>query len=196
MKRLEGALLVVGVIVVMSLGTALAQEPPSHPFEVQGFVGSYGPGPDELDDDVVFGGSFGWRMTEGFGFEAGFSTASLDGDFEDDGIDFNFDGDVIFFDTGIEWVWFPKSVVSPTLVGGMGWAFMNLDATAGSARVSIDADDLTDDSWTLYGGVGAKVQFGPESQFFLNGRWFYRWFEQRGSDSSDRELTVAFGWKF
>jgi len=196
MKRFAWVALAAAAVMMLGAGSVVAQNEPAHPFEVQGFVGSYGPGPDEFDDSVVWGGSFGWRMTEGFGFEAGFSTTSFEGDFEDGRTRVSFDGDVVFFDAGVEWVWFPKSIVSPTLVGGMGWAFTNVDASSDSPRVSIDANDFTDDSYTLYGGVGAKVNFGHDSPFFINGRWFYRWFDQRGSDSSDRELTVAFGWKF
>jgi len=78
----------------------------------------------------------------------------------------------------------------------MGWAFMNVDASSSSPNVRIDVNDATDDSYTLYGGVGLRVKLGHDSPFFINGRWFYRWFDQRGSDSADRELTAAFGWQF
>src|SRR5262249_43627035 len=198
MKRFACLALALAAVMVVGIGTAAAQQAAHnvHPFTVQGFVGSYGPGANELDDDVVWGGSFGWRLTDAFLFEAGLSTVSLSGNFDEGRSHVNFDGDFWFFDGGIEWTWFPRSNISPTLVGGMGWTFVNLDASQEGPRVDINASDLQDDSYTLYGGVGLKVRFGADSPFYINGRWFYRWFDQRSSDSSDRELTVAFGWDF
>lgn len=194
MKRFACLALALAAVVVVGIGTASAQHEPAKPFEVQGFVGSYGPGPNEFDDEVVWGGSFGWKLTDAFMFETGFSTVSIGGDFDEDRTRVSLDGDFVFFDAGVEWCWFPKHVISPTLLGGMGWAFVNLDASQEGPRVEINVNDAQDDSYTLYGGVGLKVRLGQD--FFLNGRWFYRWFDQRGSDSSDRELTVAFGWDF
>jgi hypothetical protein len=181
---------------VLGIGMTSAQTEPAHPFEAQGYVGSYGPGPDEFDDQVVFGGSFGWRMSEGFVVEAGFGTTTFEGTFEDSRSRVDIDGNAVFLDAGAEWAWFPKSVVTPTLFGGMGWAFMSVDSSSEGPRVSVDVDDATGDSWTLYGGVGLRVKLGQDSPFFINGRWFYRWFDQRGSDSADRELTAAFGYQF
>jgi len=196
MKRFMCVALAVAAVAMMGVGMASAQDAAAHPFEVQAYVGSYGPGPDEFDDHVVFGGSFGWRMSEAFVFEAGFGTTSFDGSFSEGRTKTDFSGDAVFFDAGVEWAWFPRSLVTPTLFGGMGWAFMNVDASSSSPNVRIDVNDATDDSYTLYGGVGLRVKLGHDSPFFINGRWFYRWFDQRGSDSADRELTAAFGWQF
>lgn len=196
MKRFACVALAMAAVVIVGIGTAAAQQHEVKPFEVQGLVGSYGPGPNELDDQVIFGGSFGWKMNEAFLFETGFSFVSIDGDLDEDRTHVSFDGDFVFFDAGVEWVWFPRHVVSPTFFGGMGWAFVNLDASEEGPRVEVNVNDAQDDSLTLYGGVGLKVRLGHESDFFLNGRWFYRWFDKRSSDSNDRELTVAFGWDF
>ena len=196
MKRFACLALAVSAVMVLGIGTVAAQTHPAYMYEAQGFAGSYGMGPDEFDDHVVWGGSFGWKMNPALVFESGLSTTSFDGDFEDNREKVSFDGDAVFFDAGVEWVWWPQHMISPTLVGGLGWAFMSVDASSDAPRVSVDVNDLTDDSLTLYGGVGLKVRLGQDNRFFLNGRWFYRWFDQRSSDSADRELTVALGWEF
>jgi hypothetical protein len=195
MKRFACLALVAAAVMVMGIGIASAQNEPKEPMEVQGYFGSYGPGPDAFEDEVTWGGRFGWRLTEGFIIEAGLGSVSLDGEFEEGSSRIDFDGDLVFFEGGINWVWWPHRVLSPEVFGGMGWVVANVDSHSEGPRVDVDVEDLTDDSYTLNAGVGLRVNFG-ESPFFLDGRWKYRWFENRSSDTADRELTVAFGWAF
>jgi hypothetical protein len=194
MRRFAMLALAVAAVMVLGIGAASAQEP-TKPFEVQAYAGSYGPGADEFDDEVTIGGRFGWRLTDGLIFEGGLGTVSLDGEFESGRSRVEFDGDLLFFDGGLNWIWFPKSFVSPELFGGMGWAIADVDTSFSGPIVGVDVEGAQDDSWTLNAGVGVRVRFG-ESPFFLDGRWKYRWFEARESDETDRELTAAFGWEF
>jgi opacity protein-like surface antigen len=149
----------------------------------------------QLDDDVLFGVRYGYRITDSWGieFSVGQSNNAVT-DVPGGDIDLDlttFDADAVWhFGRGARW--------APYLVFGVGYATTDLDRPI-AGDVGGRAVEINDDSgYTLNAGVGAKYSATDRVTINLEAR--YRYLDALVDTVEDSlgtvEPTVAVGWKF
>jgi Outer membrane protein beta-barrel domain len=145
--------------------------------EFEAYLGAYSPGPGKLDSAATGGIRVGYNITQRFNVtgELGFTSTDVN----------RRGGDVdwVFTDFSFAFNLRPNKTFSAVLYAGPGYAF-------GSGEIG----DLSDDSFTFHGGIGAKWDLRDSFYLRLDGR--RRWFESRNDNESDREITFGVGWKF
>lgn len=149
----------------------------------------------ELDDDVTYGIRYAYNFSDAWGLDlsAG-NTASSATKLAGRDIDFDlttFDIDAVRnFQMGSKFV--------PYLVGGVGYAWANLDdpiqGTANGRAVTVNDDN----SFTLNAGVGAKYYATDRFMIRLEAR--YRYVDKVVDNLDDSlntvETTLGVGWQF
>jgi len=150
----------------------------------------------ELDDDFLWGLRYDYNFTEVLGLDAslGFSPNSAKrlptgGDV---------DLDVTLLDIDAIWTFLPDSQFAPYLLGGVGWAFADLDSPIDGVvdAVPVRIDD--DDSFTLNAGIGARWFFTDRGLMRFEAR--YRFIDKLVDNFDDSlntfEGTISVGWVF
>lgn len=200
---IAAGLMTAGMLALES-SPALAQiEPATH--ELHGFVG-YVFGDDltdtpisgatpELDDDFTFGVRYVYNINEMLGFDASFSynpnsaTNLPTGDV---------DLDVMMLDLDAVWNFSPTAQFVPYIMGGVGYAFADLDnqivGIANGQPVVINDDD----GFTLNVGVGGKYFINELTQLRIEVR--YRYIDKLVDTFDDSlntfEATIGAGIRF
>ena len=149
----------------------------------------------QLDDDVLFGVRYGYRVTDSWGIE--FSVGQSNNAVTDvPGGDI--DLDLTTFDADAVWHFGGSARWAPYLVFGVGYAATELDRpiTGDVAGRAVEIDD--DGGYTLNAGVGAKYSATDHVTINLEAR--YRYLDALVDTVEDSlgtvEPTVAVGWKF
>ena len=149
----------------------------------------------QLDDDVLFGVRYGYRVTDTWGIE--FSVGQSNNSVTDvPGGDI--DVDLTTFDADAVWHFAGAARWAPYLVFGVGYAATDLDrpitGDVGGRAVVIDDDG----GYTLNAGVGAKYSATDHVTINLEAR--YRYLDALVDTFEDSlgtvEPTLAVGWKF
>lgn len=149
----------------------------------------------ELDDDFTFGARYVYNFTEMLGLDASFgytpgSATNLTGG--------DIDLDVITLDVDAMWSFSPTAKFVPYVLGGVGYAFADLDqpitGTVNGQPVVIEDDD----GFTLNAGVGARYILSDAAQLRFEAR--YRFVDKLVDEFDDSlntfEATVGAGMTF
>jgi outer membrane protein with beta-barrel domain len=189
--RLVPSLLVVSVLIAsLSASPVLsAVEPQGKVFEV--WVEDYDPAPDVLDSDLAYGVRFAYNLNRRFTLNGEFGHVGLNGEFKSGNSTTELDYSAFLSDFVVDFNFAPSSPVVPTLFAGLGWAYESLDVKTKGPIVTVEAEDLNDDSLTVQAGGALKIQLGK--RFELRPAVRFRWFEARSSDDTDTEYLLGFG---
>jgi hypothetical protein len=161
---------------------------------LEGYLGYYDP--DSYGDHgEVFGARFGYRPNEKFGVLVSTGVIDLEDDF------LNIDNsqvrlDLFLIDFSFQLYPGGKNFY---LFAGPGWATIDLKIDQPGPSNNIE---LSDDIFTIHGGLGYKWQVGES--FFVRAQGLARWFEGQefegdqadSYDGLDTEYSLGFGWSF
>lgn len=149
----------------------------------------------ELDDDVTFGGRYGYDFTKHWGIEG---SVAFSPNSATDVPGSDIDMDILTLDVDAVWHFTPDARAVGYLMGGAGFITADLDepirGTVRGKDVRIDDDS----GFTLNGGVGVK--FFVAEVFMIRVEARYRFVDallDRFDDSLNTvETTVGAGWIF
>ena len=195
MKHTQSAYFATGILVLLvgSFGSTTSAKVEEDTMNFEVFVGSYSPGPDELDSEPTYGIRYGFDFTEKMGLQFELSQTGADDDFTSGMVTGSFDLDVTFLDVSFVRYFKTDGRISPTVYGGIGGAFHSLDLIVSGPLVAGSFQNIEDDTLTAHIGFGARIQLG-ESRAYLRPAGRIRWFEQREDDEIDTYFSLAIGW--
>jgi hypothetical protein len=181
---------------------SVALTPASAPAADQGtalevYVGWMEPGPDLVSPNETFGVRYSNMFSDTVGMQVsvGYFSGEIDGpDVSDPVFDYSFDSETVMLDVGALVEFAPNAAVSPQLVGGLGWAWVNIDSYATAVVPADEVASIDGDSLTLH--LGLALQIGLNDTMYVAPGIRGRWFEDRGADDLDIQGSVALGWRF
>ena len=177
MLRTKVALPLALAVLALTFGAAAAQA--QHGGSVEAYVGRYEPTvTDVADGELTWGVRGGYRFTSRLGLEGTVDRLTSDED--------AFKLVLTTVDLSGKLYLNPDSRAEFYLLGGPGWAFVNLDFGGRSARIA--------DSLTLHVGLG--VEFALYENFYLRPDVRGRWYEKSAADDLEVEGSLALGLRF
>ncbi|HEX6901367.1 MAG TPA: outer membrane beta-barrel protein [Thermoanaerobaculia bacterium] len=180
MKRRVVFVFLLALAAVAGLTPANAQ--PYNFFEVYGAY--YDPGLDVLDNDVSLGLRWGSRPAPNWGWELTGGFFDLNGDADRPLAGQVGDASAYFVD--LSGIWFVGGS-NFGLLGGIGFATVDVDVTG-------TTEDVSDDAFTYH--FGAFYQWDIGDKFYLKPEIRVRKFEGDTYEKSDTEYAVGFGWRY
>jgi hypothetical protein len=175
------------VLAVLALVVLLAPPQASATGKFEVFAGYFFP--EELDEDLTYGLRFGSKGDNNWGWEVAgswFDVADSQG-FSGQKVD----ADIVHVDFSA--VYYPGGNDFGILFG-LGWASGNVDVPGTTT-------DLSDDTFTVNGGIAYDINF--TDSFYLRPDLRFRWYELEGfgpDGGKDSQLTyeaaLALGWRF
>ena len=177
-RRIVLAVLLAAAAAAASVAPAAAQY---RYFELYG--GYYDPGLDVLDNDITGGLRFGSRLSENWGWElqGGFFDVNGDADRPLAGVVGDANG--IFVDLSGVWYVLGSNF---GLLGGVGFATVDVDLTG-------TTEDVSDDAFTYH--FGGFYEWDLTDTFFVKPGIRVRKFEGDTYEKSDTEYSLGLGWK-
>jgi hypothetical protein len=176
------------VIMVLAIA-AVAFAPQAKAFDFEVVAGYFLP--EELDEDLTYGVSFGDRVNDNFGWlvrAMWFDVADSQGYGGKD-----IDADISHYDFSFNW--YPTG--SGFLVyGGPGWATGKIQDVPGTGN-----QEFSDDVFSFHVGVGYEAMV--TERFYVKPDFRARWYELEGfgpdggkQSQLNYEASVALGWRF
>ena len=180
------------VSILGALGPAAHAEVLGDTTDIEVFVGSYDPGPDEFGSEFTWGFRLGWNLSERFGIDSQLGFVSTDGSFTDGTNTLEVDLDVVLLDVSLNIFFMPDSAFNPIIYGGIGGAFTSADVRlVQGANFSLGG--FGDDTFTANAGLAARIDLSDT--LFIRPDVRLRWFDDRVDDDIDTEYTLSLGWK-
>jgi len=185
--------LTMALFVLALFAPAAQAAEPGHNFSL--YAGWFYPEGDALDEDLTFGGAYGYNFSENFGINIQTGFFDVDDSANNENVEDFLEGAPLSLDLWLvdfSGVWYPGGG-NFGVFGGLGWA--TIDATL---HVPGDDNDLdaSDDTFTFH--AGANYQWNITETFFIRPEARVRWFDatDAGYDETQWETIAHFGWKF
>jgi hypothetical protein len=192
------------LIVLMFLGGAL----PTHAevrdgsFDLELYGGWYDPGPGALPGEPTAGARFGYDVTPRFFVQGTLGFTNFETAVESGGNAGTIDLDLWTMDFGFGYHLTEGTSVTPEVHAGFGGGFgsiggdLQIDDTdlCGVAGCRVQFENLSENSFTLHGGVGVRIDLGD--LLYLRPVVQTRWFSARDRNKWDMEYSVSLGFKF
>lgn len=163
-------------------------------FEV--FAGTTFPGPELLDEDLLFGIRLGFNASSRTSLELLLAFQETDSSLagpELAGAPGALEYKALVLDLSFARHLLPRKRATPLLLAGAGWVDVTTDREP-EPTPGADLDGLEEDSISVHAAAGVRVALTKGT--YLRAEWRARWLQARGHDPLDSEITVGFGYYF
>ena len=190
------------VLVVVAAVVPAVAEVREGSFELELYGGWYDPGPSQIPGEPTLGGRFGYNATPRFFVQGTLGYTNFETNVSSGGNSGTIDLDLWTMDFGFGYNFTEDSNVTPEIHAGFGGGFgtaggdLQIDDTdlCGVAGCRVQFDNLSENSFTLHGGVGVRIDLGD--LIYLRPVVQARWFAARDSSPWELEYSLSLGFKF
>lgn len=171
-------------------------------FELEMYGGWYVPGPNLVSGEPTWGGRFGYNATPRFFVQGTLGYTHFETNVSD-GVSFGTANLNLWnMDFSFGYNFLEDRDVTPEVHAGFGGGFgsaggalqINDPDVCGVLTCTVQFDNLSEDSFTLHGGVGVRIDLGH--LIYLRPIVQTRWFVARDADEWDVEYSLSLGFKF
>ena len=185
-------LLLVLFALLLFVPAAQAAEP-GHNFTL--YAGWFYPEGDILDEDLTFGGAWGYNFNENFGINVQTGFFDVANSVNNENLEDALAGAPLSIDLWLvdfSGVWYPGGG-NFGVFGGLGWATIDAELYQAGSNNNLS---VSDDTFTMH--VGMNYQWNIGDSFFIRPEARVRWFDATDAryDETQWETVAHFGWRF
>lgn len=185
--------LTMALFVLALFAPAAQAAEPGHNFSL--YAGWFYPEGEALDEDLTYGGAYGYNFSETFGINIQTGFFDVDDSINNEDLEDALAGAPLGIDLWLvdfSGVWYPGGG-NFGVFGGLGWA--TIDALVHVPGIDNNIE-VSDDTFTFHAGL--NYQWNVTDTFFIRPEARVRWFDatDAGYDETQWETVAHFGWKF